>query len=59
MLPGHTGEFFTEQTVASLAESLARFDARAYDPATCRSNAERFSRERFEGELREFVVREA
>jgi glycosyltransferase involved in cell wall biosynthesis len=57
VIPGRTGEFFTEQTVESLAGVLAAFDPRAYDPAACRANAERFSVERFEQELREFIER--
>ena len=58
VIPGETGEFFTEQTVESLKAVLAGFDPAAYDPAACRANAERFSTERFERELREFVMRE-
>jgi glycosyltransferase involved in cell wall biosynthesis len=57
VLPGRTGEFFTEQTVESLKATLECFDPSAYDPAICRANAERFGVERFERELREFVVR--
>ena len=59
VLPGRTGEFFTEQTVESLKAVLARFDPAAYDPAACRANAERFRTERFEAELRAFVQRHA
>jgi glycosyltransferase involved in cell wall biosynthesis len=54
--PGVTGELFAEQTVASLAAALARFDPAAYDPAACRRNAERFSPERFERELAAFIA---
>ena len=55
VIPGQTGEFFGAQTVAALKTALAQFDPGAYDPALCRANAERFSTERFEKELREFV----
>jgi glycosyltransferase involved in cell wall biosynthesis len=41
--PGVTGELFAEQTVESLLATLQPFDARAYDPAACRAQAERFS----------------
>lgn len=41
--PGETGELFPAQTVASLLAVLEGFDARAYDPAACRVQAERFS----------------
>jgi glycosyltransferase involved in cell wall biosynthesis len=57
VIPGCTGEFFTEQTESSLAEVLARFDPAAYDPAACRRNAERFSQPRFERELRDYITR--
>lgn len=55
--PGCTGEFFTEQTSASLMQVLARFDPAAYDPVVCRRNAERFSRARFEAELTDYITR--
>jgi glycosyltransferase involved in cell wall biosynthesis len=57
VIPGETGEFFSEPTVESLMAVLAAFDPASYDPALCRSNAERFAAERFERELREFVER--
>lgn len=57
VIPGVTGEFFRQPTVAALKETLARFDARAYDPQACRANAERFSRERFTRELQAFIRR--
>jgi glycosyltransferase involved in cell wall biosynthesis len=53
VIPGRTGELFAEQSVESLASTLASFDAACYDPADCRANAERFSTERFERELKE------
>jgi glycosyltransferase involved in cell wall biosynthesis len=57
VLPGATGEFFTEPTVESLAATLAAFDPAGYDPMVCRTNAERFGDDRFERELREFIAR--
>lgn len=57
VLPGVTGEFFRQPTVEALKAVLARFDARAYDPQTCRAHAERFSSERFARELQEFIRR--
>lgn len=53
--PGQSGEFFTEQSVEALAAALVSFDPGRYDPAVCRANAERFSTERFERELKESV----
>jgi glycosyltransferase involved in cell wall biosynthesis len=55
VLPGQTGEFFGEQTVAALQDVLAKFDVSAYDPATCRANAERFGTQRFVAELMAFI----
>jgi len=59
VIPGVTGEFFTEQRVEALADILANFDASSYDPAACRANAERFSNERFRQELGDYVRRVA
>lgn len=58
VLPGRTGEFFTEQAVESLVAVLASFDPAAYDPAACRANAELFRTERFEAELRAFIEKQ-
>jgi glycosyltransferase involved in cell wall biosynthesis len=54
-----TGLFFEAQSAAAIAEAVARFDAmRAdIDPADCRSNAERFSAQRFRREFEEFAQR--
>jgi glycosyltransferase involved in cell wall biosynthesis len=52
-----TGIFFREQTVESLIEAIdwfERSDTEIY-PAVCRQNAERFSRDRFKKEFKEFV----
>lgn len=54
--PGHTGEFFAEQTTESLKAVLANFDPTAYDASVCHANAERFRVERFEQELRSFIA---
>jgi glycosyltransferase involved in cell wall biosynthesis len=55
VVAGKTGEFFGEQTVASLKQTLAIFDPGAYDSATCRRNAEQFREDRFVDEMRCFV----
>lgn len=54
-----TGLFFDVQSAAAIAEAVGRFDATCMniDPADCRSNAERFSAERFRVEVVEFVER--
>lgn len=55
VVPGVTGEFFTEQTAASLAGVVSRFDARQYDPAVIRRHAETFDTEVFKRRIAEFV----
>lgn len=57
VIPGVTGELFPEQSSESLAEALARFDPDRYDPAACRANAQRFSRERFDEDFTAYVRR--
>lgn len=54
VIPGVTGELFESPAVDCLAAALESFDPGSYSPSECRSNAERFSRERFaEGIMRE------
>lgn len=57
VLPGQTGEFFSEQSVAALAAVLARFSPDHFDPARCRAQAERFAASRFRAEFLAFVER--
>jgi glycosyltransferase involved in cell wall biosynthesis len=57
--PGVSGEFFPEQTVASLREAVEAFDPAAYDPAAMRAHAEQWGRERFQRELLDAVGRTA
>lgn len=52
VVPGKTGEFFATQTVDSLAESLARFEARNYDAQALRQHAQTFDVRAFESQLR-------
>jgi len=51
IIEGETGVFFREQTVESLTAAVETFDAATMDPWACRSNAERFSVERFQQEI--------
>jgi len=51
VMPGKTGEFFTEQEPELLREAVERFDVHSYSPADCRTQAERFSREAFRHRL--------
>ena len=60
IVPGKTGAFFDEQTPQALAQAVAEFNPRAYDPAACRAQAERFSsgafRRRFLGALESLLA---
>lgn len=49
---GETGEFFDTPTPESFTLAIQKCDSRSYDPARCRTQAERFSRERFEAGIR-------
>jgi glycosyltransferase involved in cell wall biosynthesis len=51
VVPGRTGEFFEEQSVAAIRDAIRRFDPDAYDPDQIRAHAERWRRERFEAEI--------
>lgn len=51
VIPGVTGELFAEPSVTSLLAVLQRFDGRAYDPASCRAQAEHFSTTAFRDKL--------
>jgi glycosyltransferase involved in cell wall biosynthesis len=55
--PGITGELFEEQTVASLADVLAAFDASRYDPQGVRAHAMSFDSDVFKERMAEFVER--
>lgn len=51
-----TGLFFQEQTVSSLCHAILEFETKTFDPHRARHQAERFSRERFIQEFRQFVT---
>jgi glycosyltransferase involved in cell wall biosynthesis len=53
---GTTGLFFSVQTVAAVADAIARCDATAFDPAAIRAHAERFEESRFRAALLAVVV---
>jgi len=51
-----TGIFFKEQTAEAVINAVSLFESQRgrFDPGACRRSAERFSRERFRREFREF-----
>ncbi len=57
VIEGVTGTFFHEQTPASLADAVRRFDDTTFDPATIRAHAERFDRRVFQEKLSAFIAR--
>lgn len=58
VVEGVTGTFFREPTVESLAEVVARFDPRAYDPSTIREHARKFDVSLFRARLEAFIERQ-
>lgn len=53
--PGLTGTFFDEQEWEVLADAVLRFKASDYNPQAIRKDAERFSRQAFAKNIKEFV----
>ena len=51
-----TGLFFTEQTEASLRETLDRFARISFDPNVIRTHAEKFDRSKFKRRLSEYIL---
>lgn len=56
VIGGKTGEFFSPQTVEALAAVLKKFDLKRYQKEDCYRQAEKFSKRRFQGELKNFVT---
>jgi len=55
VIPGKTGEFFTEQTVKSLVTALQNFKPRTYDHADISQFAEKFSAQNFKANVSRFI----
>ncbi len=51
-----TGEYFGDQSAASLAAAIAAFDETRYDPARLRAHAEQFAPPRFVARLHDIVA---
>ncbi len=51
VIEGETGVFFAERSAAALQAAMARLEARAWDPALARAQAERFAKPRFRAAL--------
>jgi glycosyltransferase involved in cell wall biosynthesis len=57
VIDGETGLFFDAPAPEPLEEAIRRFEARAWDPAKCRAQAERFSAAEFRRRFRQEVDR--
>lgn len=59
VIPGVTGEFFNEPTVASLEDGLARLilNEKNYDPRACRKQALQFEKEKFINNIKQTLNR--
>jgi len=55
VLENETGVFFREQTEESLMNAIQRFESGFLDPELARKNAERFSKERFQMEMKSMI----
>jgi glycosyltransferase involved in cell wall biosynthesis len=56
VIEGETGIFHAEQTVASVASAILRFEDVRFDEQSIRANARRFGRERFRAEMVELLL---
>lgn len=55
VIANETGIFFEEQTIESLKNALVVFENYTFNPKIIRENALRFSKQRFENEIKSFV----
>ncbi|MEK7533674.1 MAG: glycosyltransferase [Patescibacteria group bacterium] len=55
VIEGKTGVFFDEPTVDSLVTAICTFQKLRFSPEACRTQAELFSKKRFQKEIVEFV----
>ncbi len=55
VIPGVTGEHFSDLTVESLQSALQAFDDSSYDPATIRQHAMKFDKRVFSNQISSFV----
>lgn len=55
VIDGITGIFFDEQSAESLIEAVHRFEKMKVKKENCRQNAEKFSNERYDIEMKQFI----
>lgn len=56
VIEGKTGVFFRESTVDALIGAIKKFEKLHFEPKVCQQHAEKFSKERFKKEIKEFVT---
>lgn len=57
VIEGKTGEFFDEQTLGSLVHALRKFNYKMYNRQSILENAEKFSNEAFEKNIKKAVLK--
>ncbi len=57
VIAGKTGVFFNPQTSAALKETINNFRTLKFNENDCKTNARKFSQQRFHGEFRRMVER--
>ena len=55
VLENQTGVFFEEQSIQKLKEAITAFEKLKFDPKKIREHATKFSKQRFENEMKAFV----
>jgi glycosyltransferase involved in cell wall biosynthesis len=55
VIENKTGVFFDNQTTDDIIKAVELFETKKFNPEEIRKNAERYSKERFEKEFKEFV----
>lgn len=59
VVEGETGEFFNELETESLIKILKNFKSEKYRPQDCQNQAQKFSKERFKKEIKDFIQKNA
>lgn len=57
IIDGETGVLFSSQTAEALAEAMERLERTSWNPAACRTSAERFDADQFHRGIRRWVER--
>ncbi len=58
IIEGKTGLFFDKQTPTSLIQSIQQFDHQQFSHLICRQNALKFSLDRFQTQMKQWVLAE-